>query len=259
MKDVTDAIRRVRAVKSAHEIELIREAARLADRVAAAVPGLLRAGMSEVALAGQIEAEARRLGHQGIVRMRLWGAELFYGHLMCGANAAEPSYLASPTGGRSLGPAVAQGPSEAKIESNAPILVDYVFARDGYLADHTRIFVIGRLPEDLRRAHAAMITLQDELAARMRPGVLAGEVYDWAVTRAAQLGYAEWFIGRRSGPHPLCGSRGRHRTGRIPVSGGRPRHAPGRRDGGGPGTEADLSGPWGRGDRKHPPGDRLGP
>ena len=195
MKNVTDAIRRVRAVKSTYEIGLIREAARRADQVAAAVPALLETGISEVALAGRIEAEARRLGHEGIVRMRLWGAELFYGHLMSGANAAEPSYLASPTGGRSLGPAVAQGPSAAKIEPNVPILVDYVFARGGYLADHSRIFVIGRLPEDLRRAHAAMVALQDELAARMHPGAVSGELYDWAVARAARLGYAEWFMG----------------------------------------------------------------
>ena len=195
MSDVSDAIRRVRAVKSAYEIDLIREAARRADLVAAAVPELLRAGISEVALAGRIEAEARRLGHQGIVRMRLWGVELFYGHLMAGANAAVPSYLSSPTGGRSLGPFVAQGPSQAPIEPNTPILVDYVFAHAGYLADHTRIFAIGELPDDLLRAHEAMITIQNELAARMRPGVAAGELYDWVVSRVAQLGYADWFMG----------------------------------------------------------------
>jgi Xaa-Pro aminopeptidase len=195
MEDASDAIRRVRAVKSSYEIELIREAARRADRVAAAVPALLRPGISEVALAGQIEAQARRLGHQGIVRMRLWGAELFYGHLMSGANAAAPSYLASPTGGRSLGPAVAQGPSLAPIEANVPILVDYVFAHEGYLADHTRIFVIGDLPRDLHQAHEAMVALQNELADRMRPGAVTGELYAWAMERTAQMGYADWFMG----------------------------------------------------------------
>ena len=198
MLDVTDAVRRVRALKSAYEIGLVREAARRADAVASAVPGLLRPGMSEVELAGRIEAEARRLGHQGVIRMRMWGAELFYGHLMSGANAAVPSYLASPTGGRSLGPAVAQGPSQAPIRPGVPILVDYVFAYGGYLADHTRIFAIGQLPDGLKRAHTAMLTLQDELLARMGPGAIAGDLYDWAVARAAALGYAEWFMGAQA-------------------------------------------------------------
>jgi Xaa-Pro dipeptidase len=195
MHDIGDAIRQVRAVKSAYEIEKIQEAARRADAVQEAVPGLIEAGISEVALAGRIEAEARRLGHQGVVRMRLWGAELFYGHLMTGANAAAPSFLASPTGGRGLGPAVAQGPSLAPVVPGVPILVDYVFAFDGYLADQTRIYVIGDLPESLQRAHEAMVSLQDELAGRMRPGARAGDLYQWSLERAEDLGYKEHFMG----------------------------------------------------------------
>lgn len=195
MIDVSDAVRQVRAVKSAYEIERIQEAARRADAVHARVPGLIEAGVSEVALAGRIEAEARRLGHQGVVRMRLWGAELFYGHLMSGGNAAAPSFLASPTGGRGLGPAVAQGPSLAAVVPGVPILVDYVFAHDGYLADQTRIYVIGTLPEALQRAHEAMVTLQDELAGRLLPGAVAGDLYQWSLERAADLGYAANFMG----------------------------------------------------------------
>jgi Xaa-Pro aminopeptidase len=195
MDDVSDAVRRVRSVKSPYEIEIIQEAARRADAVQAAIPGLIEPGISEVALAGRIEAEARRLEHQGVIRMRLWGAELLYGHLMSGANAAVPSFLASPTGGRGLGPAVGQGPSLAPVIPGVPILVDYVFAYNGYLADQTRIYVIGDLPDTLRRAHDAMVTLQDDLARRMRPGALAGDLYQWSLERAADLGYGEHFMG----------------------------------------------------------------
>jgi Xaa-Pro aminopeptidase len=80
--DLSTEIRQLRAVKSAFEIALIRQAAQLSDQVAARFPELIREGMTEVELAGQVEAEARRLGHQGVVRMRLWGGELFYGHLL---------------------------------------------------------------------------------------------------------------------------------------------------------------------------------
>ena len=62
----------------------------MSDKVAARVPEILREGMTEVALAGELEAYARSLGHQGIVRMRLWGSELFYGHLMSGPRRRRP-------------------------------------------------------------------------------------------------------------------------------------------------------------------------
>ncbi|NIO71305.1 MAG: aminopeptidase P family protein, partial [Anaerolineae bacterium] len=106
--DISHQIRLVRAVKSPYEVDILRRAARLADVVTRSMTDFLREGISEVELAGQLEAVARRLGHQGIVRMRLWNNELFYGHLMAGDDAAVPSYLSSPTGGTGLSPAVAQ-------------------------------------------------------------------------------------------------------------------------------------------------------
>ncbi|MGD8252271.1 MAG: aminopeptidase P family N-terminal domain-containing protein, partial [Desulfobacterales bacterium] len=147
--DVSDDIRRVRAVKSTYEIDQIRFAARMADEVAATMATHLREGMMEVELAGLIEGEARKRGHQGVVRMRMWGGELFYGHLLAGPRGAVPSYLASPTGGAGLTPAVAQGAGFSPIRAREPILLDYVFAWNGYIADHTRIFAIGGVPEDL--------------------------------------------------------------------------------------------------------------
>ncbi|MBW1752188.1 MAG: aminopeptidase P family protein, partial [Deltaproteobacteria bacterium] len=94
--DLSPPIRLIRSVKSSYEINIMRRAAELSDQVAEHVPSILQEGISELELAGKIEAEARRLGHQGVVRMRLWGSEMFYGHLMSGATGAVPSYLASP-------------------------------------------------------------------------------------------------------------------------------------------------------------------
>jgi Xaa-Pro aminopeptidase len=163
--------------------------------VAGAARDIIREGMTELDLAGRVEAEARRRGHQGVVRMRMWGGELFYGHLLAGPSAAVPSYLASPTGGTGAGPAVAQGAGFAKIRPHQPILLDYVFAWQGYIADHTRIFAIGELPNDLMRAHQAMLDLQAVLKQQARPGVNAGDLYDAAIQWAADKGYGNWFMG----------------------------------------------------------------
>ena len=193
--DISDLIRRVRTIKSPYEIEMMRRAARLSDRVAARVTGLLREGMTELELAGQVEAEARKLGHQGIVRMRMWGSEMFYGHLLAGPSGAVPSFLSSPTGGTGANPAVAQGPGFRPIQRHEPVLVDYVFALNGYYSDHARIFSIGELPNELMAAHTAMLDVQALIKRVAKPGVKSGDIYDLALERTTALGYDKNFMG----------------------------------------------------------------
>ena len=176
-------------------MDILRRAARLADVVTRSITDFLREGISEVELAGQLEAVARRLGHQGIVRMRLWNNELFYGHLMAGDDAAVSSYLSSPTGGTGLSPAVAQGSSLRPIRRHEPVLMDYVFALDGYLVDQTRIFAIGGLPDELVAGHKAMLEVQNALRIAAKPSATGGELYDLAVELATELGYGEHFMG----------------------------------------------------------------
>jgi Xaa-Pro aminopeptidase len=197
--DVSLAVRRIRSVKSDYEIDRIREAARGADAVAAFVAGALVEGVPEVELAGKVEAEARRLGHQGFVRMRLWDHELFYGHLMAGPGAAVPGYLSSPAGGASLSPAVAQGPSLRPIRRGEPVLVDYAFAKNGYIADHTRIFAVGGLDDDLLNAHRAALEIQKALLEAIRPETPSGVIYDLAAEQAAERGLGDHFMGAEKG------------------------------------------------------------
>jgi Xaa-Pro aminopeptidase len=56
--DIATEVRLVRAVKSAYEIGILRQAAQLSDLLAGKVPELLRPGKTEVALAGELEAFA---------------------------------------------------------------------------------------------------------------------------------------------------------------------------------------------------------
>ncbi len=193
--DISDLIRRVRAIKSPYEIGMMRRAAALSDQVAAQVPGLLREGMTELELAGQVEAEARKLGHQGIVRMRMWGSEMFFGHLLAGPSGAVPSFLSSPTGGTGANPAIAQGPGFRPIQRHEPVLLDYVFALNGYYSDHARIFSIGELPDELMAAHTAMLDVQALIKRAAKPGIKSGDIYDLALKQATALGYDKNFMG----------------------------------------------------------------
>ena len=193
--DISLEIRLQRSVKSLYELELMGQAARFSDKVAARVPDLLELGKTEVTVAGELEGYARSLGHQGLVRMRLWGAELFYGHLMSGSDAAVPSYLASPTGGSGVSPVIGQGAGFTMIAENEPILVDYVFGWKGYLSDHARIFCIGKLSDELVRGHEAMLEIQDMTKKLGVPGAVTGEIYEEMISMAAKKGVADYFMG----------------------------------------------------------------
>lgn len=193
--DVSVAIRTVRSIKSDYEIDVMKKTAEFSDQVLHTMKTLLKEGLTEMELASLVEAEARKLGHQGIIRMRSWGNEMFYGHLAAGPSAAVPSFLSSPTGGKGVNPSVAQGSSFRPIQKNEPVLFDYVFAYDGYLIDKTRIYAIGQLPDYLMAGHEAMLEIQRMIKTDARPGVLVGDLYDKAVNMASEMGYANNFMG----------------------------------------------------------------
>ena len=193
--DVSMTIRRVRAVKSSYELGLMRRAAKIAEKTFAAMPKNLRVGISEIELAGKMEAIARALGHQGIVKFRLWNNDLFYGHLMAGKGATQLSYVSSPTGGRGINMAIAQGASQHRIRRGEPVLFDYTFATDGYIVDQARIYSIGKLPDKLVRAHDAMLEIQAAVAGAAKPGTTGGEIYQIALGIAQKYGYAKNFMG----------------------------------------------------------------
>lgn len=193
--DVSTPIRLTRAVKSPFEIQRMRTAAAFSDKVAARFAEILEVGKTEVALAGELEGYARSLGHQGIVRMRMFGSELFYGHLISGPAAAVPSYLASPTGGAGVSEAIGQGAGFKKINRDEMVLVDYVFAHNGYISDHARIFVVGDLDVQLARAHEDMLDIQEKIKKEAVPGAVTGEIYQMMVDMAAEKGYGGTFMG----------------------------------------------------------------
>jgi len=194
--DVGPALVRQRAIKSAWEIERIAAAAALADEVFARIPDLLREGLSEAAFAGLVEAEARALGHQGVIRMRAFNGEMFYGQLLSGASGAVPSFLDTPLAGTGLSAAVAQGVSFKPIGRGEPVVFDFVPVLDGYTADFTRIFSLGELPETLVRAYECARRAQAAAAASARRGVPCREVYEAAVEVAREAGLEDHFMGQ---------------------------------------------------------------
>lgn len=156
---------------------------------------LLREGMTEVELAGCLEAIARREGHQGILRMDNVTQENFYGECLSGAEATVSTFFDGPLGGWGLSPAMPQGAGLKPIRRGEPIVLDFVGVFNGYVADQTRMAVIGTLPPQLARAYEATLEIQEAVIRKIRPGVRSRELYELALDRARVLGYADHFMG----------------------------------------------------------------
>lgn len=195
--DVTPAIRSVRAIKSPHELERIREAAAQLDRIWRHAMDVVREGMTDIELAAEVERFARLDGHQGIVRMRGFNGEMMYAHVFSGPDTAAPAYLDTPLGGMGPHPSFGQGAGWRRIGRNEPVIVDAAGSRNGYLADQTRILSFGPLPEKLRRGYEDMRGIEAHMAAIARPGVAWGAVYESCLAMAREMGHEDHFMGVR--------------------------------------------------------------
>ncbi|MEA1923976.1 MAG: Xaa-Pro peptidase family protein [Pseudomonadota bacterium] len=195
ISDASPLIRNLRACKSPYEISCIKNAAAIMDQVMEHAATVLTSGISEVELMAELEHEARRLGHLGIVRMRGWNSELFFGHTLSGGEAARRGYLDSPTNGLGLSPAFSQGAGRNLIKKGVPISIDFMVNYEGYLADLTRVLCLGKPSQAFCQAHQDLLTLNQELVTALRPGTEAGEVFKLARKLAREFGFADYFLG----------------------------------------------------------------
>jgi Xaa-Pro dipeptidase len=197
VNDATPLIRNVRAIKSGYEINIMKDAALIVEKVCKRVPEVLREGMTDLELAAELEFVARKAGHQGLVRMRGFNNELFYGHVFSGTDSAVPTYSDTPLGGLGLNPSFPQGASFKKIRRNEPITVDLSGVFDGYIVDQTRMFSLGELPEKLVKAYADMLAIQEHAKRSATPGASWGGLYSECLELACEMGYRENFMGSK--------------------------------------------------------------
>lgn len=203
--DISPAVQAVRALKSPYEIGLMQEAAARADAMVEVARMSLREGMREVELAGAIESAARAEGHQGLVRMRSFNQEIYWGYLVSGPDGALPSFIDTTTGGRGVGVAFPSGAGLRAIGRNEPVLFDLVGIAEGYNSDETRTLCLGPLPHRLETAYQVSLEILRALEAMIRPGIAAGELFSTAERIADRHGLGEHFMGQGNRKAGFCG------------------------------------------------------
>ena len=150
-----------RALKSAHELELMRLACEATCDIYRLVFLSLKEGMSEEEIAQLVNA--------GYAKMNLRG----YALVLLGASAALPHGSRQPQ----------------KLKEGDLILIDGGCKVEGYESDVTRTGILGKPSEKIRRAFVAVRRAQDAALEAARAGKLSGSVDDVARAVITSAGF----------------------------------------------------------------------
>lgn len=158
----------MRVIKDADEVALLRQAAEVADTVIGEIKASAAPGMTENELAGEIERWQRRLGAE---------------------RSMAPLIVAS--GERS---ALPHGVASSKVIGwDEPLMVDLSPVIEGYRADLTRTFYLGKADPEFARMYKVVRDAQAIAQDAIRPGLSCREADRLARDHITQAGYGALF------------------------------------------------------------------
>ncbi len=199
--NVSPLTKEVRKFKSPFEIGLMEKAAEIQKKVYALVPELLREGMTEIELGGTLEAHAKAMGHEGLLRVRSLNYEAYTWHVLSGRTGSIVSQSDSPMGGLGLSPAFPVGASMKKIKRNEPVLIDFGICYHGYQVDQTRMYAIGKMPDLFSKAFEACREIHYRVLDKALEGLTSKELFEYSKQLADRMGYGEYYLGFK--PHKV--------------------------------------------------------
>ncbi len=162
-------VEKLRLIKDAAEIELMRKSAQLNHQLMNHVPSLLKPGRTEAQIAWEIEQFFRNNGASG---------NAFEPIVAVGPNAALPHAI----------------PGNSQIVQECSVLVDVGARLADYNSDQTRSFWVGEHPA--RYFTVALEQIQEaqrRSIAAIKPGAICADVYHAAYNYLADCGVAEHF------------------------------------------------------------------
>ena len=191
----TALVRQSRCVKTPIDIEMFRRSGAAHTKAYEQIPSVYQPGMTDRQLSIEIERLMRLEGCLGIFRVFGQSMEIFMGSLLAGDNAAVPSPYDFALGGKGLAPSLPGGVSGTLLQAGQCFMVDMGGNFYGYMGDMSRVFSIGRLPEQAYTAHQTCIEIQEEIAAMAKPGTVCEDMYNKAIEIVTKAGFADYFMG----------------------------------------------------------------
>ena len=150
-KALYQPVARQREVKDADEMDRMREAALLGCRLYEHILGFMDAGVSERAVAAELEYAARLRGADGMS---------FETIVASGTRSSLPHGHAT----------------EARLPRRGFVTLDFGVILNGYCSDMTRTIYMGKASQTEREAYDAVLEAQEAAVERVAPGVTCEEV-----------------------------------------------------------------------------------
>ncbi len=194
--DITGLLRLQKSVKSVWETEQIRQASLQAEILFQRVPEILKSGMTETQASIKMEMILRESGHAGSMRVRSGHDGSTWITVASGDSALYPTNFDGALGAEGLYPLNNPGSGRKIIQKGETVMIDTVTAYNGYHADHTRTFFMGRdIPDPALVNHQKCLDILADLAEAARPGRSCQDVFKEVMQNAEQKGLPEGFMG----------------------------------------------------------------
>jgi Xaa-Pro aminopeptidase len=165
---LTDAVERLRLIKSEAEIDLIRRSVALNEEVFRSVYANLAPGMTERQIAAAIEAQMHEAGADG---------PSFNTIVAAGVNGALPHAV----------------PTDTVVGTDTAVTIDMGLVLDGYCSDMTRTFMVGKADDTYLRIHRLVRKAQLAGMASVKPGAVLKDVDRAARKIIAGEGHSKHF------------------------------------------------------------------
>ena len=191
----TSIIRQARSIKTAFEIEMFHRSGIAHDKAYSHIPEVYRSGMTDRELSIEIEKLMRQEGCLGIFRVFGRSMEIFMGSLLAGSNAATPSPYDFALGGKGIDPSLPGGLNGTLLKEGECFMVDMGGNFFGYMSDMSRVYAVGKLPQEAYDAHQVCLDIQSAIAKKAKPGIACEELYNLAIEMVTNAGFADYFMG----------------------------------------------------------------
>ena len=165
LRETSDSIVNLRAVKDVQEIARMKAAQVVTDAAFAHIVGYMRPGMTEREVQIELEDFMRRHGAEGLA---------FPSIVAAGANGASPHAI----------------PGQTVLEAGQCVVLDLGARAHGYCSDMTRTVFLGQPSQKMRDAYAAIRSANEQVEAALKPGVTGKVMHELAERALADAGFA---------------------------------------------------------------------
>ncbi|REB10050.1 aminopeptidase P family protein [Sporosarcina sp. BI001-red] len=161
-------VEKLRIIKTPEELEVLKQAAKIADDAFTHICGFIKAGMTELEVSNELEFFMRKQGAT---------SSSFDTIVASGVRGALPHGVAT----------------DKKIQSGELVTLDYGALYNGYISDITRTVAVGEPSEKMREVYEITLAAQKLAVEGIKPGMTGIQADAIARDYIASKGYGEAF------------------------------------------------------------------